>query len=181
MISWSRIARRIRVPLGFIFAAAYVWLAHPTPHSIIVGSCIALVGLLIRGLASGHLEKNEQLAVSGPYAYTRNPLYLGSLVIAAGFMLAARSWWIALIGLIIFFTIYVPVMRSEEEFLRAQFPAFDDYSRHVPALFPRLRAYRSSTKSFSAHLYWKHREYNAAIGWVLLIAALMLKMALLKH
>jgi len=89
--AWQRIARRIRVPLGFLFAAAYIWLAHPTFHSIIAGASITIVGLLIRALASGHVTKNEVLTLSGPYAYTRNPLYFGSLVLAAGFAIASRS------------------------------------------------------------------------------------------
>src|SRR5438445_11466272 len=83
--SWPQIARRIRVPLGFGFAVLYVWLAQPTALSILAGGCIALPGLVMRGIASGHVTKNEQLTMSGPYAYVRNPLYLGSLVLAAGF------------------------------------------------------------------------------------------------
>lgn len=177
MRSWAKIAKRVRVPLGFGFAAVYVWLAHPTLRSIIVGGCIALLGLAVRAHASGHVQKNEELTVSGPYAYTRNPLYFGSLVIATGFAVAARSWVVAAIAAVIFFAIYLPVMQAEEEFLRARFPEFDDYCRRVPRLFPRLTRYRSSANSFSTHLYWKHREYNAAIGSGLMIAALILKMA----
>src|SRR5215469_18416876 len=124
MPDWHKIARRIRVPLGFVFAAAYIWLARPTAGSIIAGSSIALVGLVVRALASGHVRKNQQLAVSGPYAHARHPLYLGSLIIAAGFAVSARSWWVVLIGAVIFVTIYIPVMRSEEGFLRAKFPEF---------------------------------------------------------
>jgi protein-S-isoprenylcysteine O-methyltransferase Ste14 len=177
MSSWSTMAKRVRVPLGFVFAAVYFWLAHPNGPSIAVGSCIALVGVMIRAFASGHVQKNEQLATSGPYAYTRNPLYLGSLVIVTGFALAARSWWVVLIALGMFFIVYIPVMIGEERFLRAKFPEFDDYCRQVPRLFPRLSAHRSSANAFSAHLYWKHREYNAAIGSGLTIAALIIKAA----
>jgi protein-S-isoprenylcysteine O-methyltransferase Ste14 len=173
--SWNIIARRIRVPMGFVFAAVYIWLARPTMCSIIAGSCVALLGLLIRALASGHVKKNEQLTVSGPYAYTRNPLYLGSLVLAAGFVIAARCWWVALIAITILFVVYVPVIRSEEEFLRTQFPEFADYARHVPQLFPRFTPYQSSSDAFSPHLYWKHREYKAAIGLALMIAVLIIK------
>lgn len=176
MASWGTIARRIRVPLGFAFAAVYLWLARPSRMSIALGSMIAILGLLLRAYASGHLRKNEQLATSGPYAYTRNPLYLGSLLIAAGFAVASLSGWIALIAVIIFVTIYIPVMRSEETFLRNNFPDFSDYLNHVPQLIPRLSPYQSSSTGFSAHLYWKHREYNAALGAVLMFAALIIKM-----
>lgn len=177
MPSWNRIARRIRVPLGFAFAAAYIWLAHPTMASIAVGSGIALIGLGIRVLASGHVKKNEVLATAGPYAYTRNPLYLGSLILAAGFLIAAKSWWLALIAAAMLFAIYFPVIRSEEVFLRTRFPEFSDYASQVPRLVPRLRPYRnrSGTNSFSWHLYWKHREYNAALGTGLMIAVLIAK------
>ena len=182
MPSWNRIARRIRVPLGFVFAAAYIWLARPTIAYIAVGSGIALVGLAIRALASGHVEKNEVLATTGPYAYTRNPLYLGSLVLAAGFLIAARSWWLPLIAAGMLLAIYLPVIRSEEAFLRSRFPEFDDYASEVPRLIPRLRPYRHQSRpnSFSWHLYWKHREYNAALGASLMIAILAVKSVWLK-
>src|SRR5216684_1869327 len=94
MASWSSIARRVRVPLGFVFAALYLWLAKPTLKSVLIGVGLVIPGLMIRALASGHLQKNEQLATGGPYAHSRNPLYLGSLILSVGFALAARSWWI---------------------------------------------------------------------------------------
>ena len=175
MPSWSKIARRIRVPLGFVFAAAYIWLARPTLVSIVIGSCVAFAGLSIRALASGHVEKNEVLATSGPYAHTRNPLYLGSIILAVGFLIAARSWWLPLIAAAMLVTIYVPVIRSEEAFLRTRFPDFDDYAAQVPRLFPRISPYRSRPSSFSWHLYWKHREYNAALGAGLMIVVLLAK------
>ncbi len=175
MASWNKIARRIRVPLGFLFAAVYLWLAHPSVRSIIIGVCIATLGLLVRALASGHVQKNEQLAMSGPYAYTRNPLYLGSLIIACGFAVASRSWFVAGIAAVMLFAIYIPVIRSEEDFLRTRFAEFDDYCRNVPRLFPKLKANQGSAGSFSAHLYCKHREYNAALGAVLMTVALIVK------
>jgi protein-S-isoprenylcysteine O-methyltransferase Ste14 len=180
MRDWQRIARRIRVPLGFLFAGVYLWLARPTSASLVVGSCIAVVGLMVRALASGHVRKNAELTASGPYAYTRNPLYLGSMVLAAGFAIASRSWLIVALLLVMLVAIYLPVIRSEEEFLRARFPEFADYSARVPRLFPRFTKYKSSPISFSWHLYFKHREYDAAIGTVLMITALLLKPFLQK-
>lgn len=175
MSDWSKIARRIRVPLGFAFAAAYIWLARPTLASILIGSFVVFAGLCIRALASGHVEKNEVLATSGPYAHARNPLYLGSIILSIGFLIAARSWWLPWIAAAMLITIYVPVIRSEESFLRERFPEFNDYAAHVPRLFPRLRAYQRRPASFSWHLYWKHREYNAALGAGLMIAVLIAK------
>ena len=180
MSSWNRIARRIRVPLGFLFAAMFLWLAHPTLRSLLLGIGIAIIGLLIRAFASGHVQKNEQLATGGPYAYTRNPLYLGSLIMAGGFALASRSWIVVAIAVLMLLAIYIPVIRSEEEFLRARFPEFEDYCRNVPRLFPRLKPHQGSAGSFSAHLYWKHREYNAAIGAALITVALIVKMLWLR-
>jgi protein-S-isoprenylcysteine O-methyltransferase Ste14 len=174
--SWSRIARRIRVPLGFAFTILFFWLARPTPASLLAGSCIAVVGLVIRSLASGHVRKNEQLTTSGPYAYLRNPLYFGSLLLAGGFALAALNWWVVAAMVLIFVLVYLPVIRSEEEFLREQFPEYDKYARHVPRLIPRLRAFGNGKGAFSWDLYWKHREYNAALGAVILILALAAKM-----
>jgi protein-S-isoprenylcysteine O-methyltransferase Ste14 len=136
---------------------------------------VALAGLAIRALASGHVRKNEMLTTTGPYAYTRNPLYFGSLVLAAGFIVASRSWWIALLVFVIFLAIYIPVIKSEEEFLDSKFPEFAEYQRNVPRLFPRLRPSVSSANSFSWHLYWKHREYNAALGTALMILVLIIK------
>jgi protein-S-isoprenylcysteine O-methyltransferase Ste14 len=173
--SWSKIARRIRVPLGFLFAAAYIWLAQPTLISIVIGSCIAFAGLCIRALASGHVSKNEVLATSGPYAHTRNPLYLGSIILAIGFLIAAKSWLLPLIAAAMLIAIYVPVIRAEEAFLRARFSEFDDYAAQVPRLVPRVRSYQKRPGSFSWHLYWKHREYNAVLGAGLMIAALVAK------
>src|SRR5437667_7299428 len=121
MGSWSSIARRIRVPLGFVFAVLYLWLAKPTVESLLIGAGLVIPGLVIRGLASGHLQKNEQLATGGPYSHTRNPLYLGSLILAVGFAVAARSWWLALGLALIFIGVYLPVIRAEEAFLRDRF------------------------------------------------------------
>lgn len=163
------------MPVGFVSAAAYVYLARPVKLSILIGSAVAIAGLVIRALASGHIRKNEVLTATGPYAYTRNPLYFGSLVLAAGFVIASRSWWMGLLVLVMFFAIYLPVIRSEEAFLRARFPEFGEYERNVPVLFPRFTPYQSSSNSFRWHLYWRHREYNAALGATVLIAILIVK------
>ncbi len=177
MAEWSRVARRIRVPLGFVFAVLYFWLARPTWRFLALGAVLIVPGLLIRALASGHVRKNEALATSGPYAYTRNPLYLGSLLIGIGFAVASRSWWVGVVLVVMFFAIYVPVIRGEEKFLREKFPEFEEYARRVPRMWPRLLpAGGAQSGGFSFELYVKHREYNALLGSVLLIAALIVKM-----
>lgn len=176
MDSWSRVARRIRVPLGFIFAALYLWLAQPRWYSLVAGGAITAMGLSLRALASGHVRKNAALTTTGPYAYTRNPLYVGSLIIALGFAVAARSLWVVLTIVVLFVAIYIPVVRSEEKFLRAQFPEYDDYARRVPRFFIRFRNLPDAGGSFSRALYLQHREYNAIVGAALMMAALVAKL-----
>ena len=184
MSGWSKIARRIRVPLGFVLVVFYFWLARPTWRSLLLGLVGIVPGLLIRALASGHVRKNEALATSGPYGYTRNPLYLGSLLMGMGFAVAARSWWIGGALVVMFLAIYVPVIRDEEEFLRRSFPEFEGYACQVPRMFPRLTPRPSDEKEspagFSWDLYLKHREYNALLGALGMAAALMFKLALLR-
>jgi protein-S-isoprenylcysteine O-methyltransferase Ste14 len=178
----------MRVPLGFAFAAAYLWFAAPTWLSIVGGAVCSLIGLAVRAVASGHIRKNAALATTGPYAYTRNPLYLGSVVMALGFVIAARNWWIGLAALAMFLIIYIPVIKAEEVYLRGIFPDYDQYAANVPRLLPRLTAYRATANdaddglgSFSRELYLKHREYNAALGSGLMLGALILKMLLGAH
>lgn len=190
--SWQRIARRIRVPLGFLTAAVYlVEVVRRPPHPIAIACSLALVlpGLALRAAASGTVKKNRELAVTGPYAYTRNPLYLGSTLIAAGFALALLSWPVALLLAAGFAAVYIPVIASEEKFLRGAFPEFDSYCRSVPRFIPRITAARwpresslaavsqpvteGATSGFSFALYLKHREYNSALGAALLYLSLI--------
>jgi protein-S-isoprenylcysteine O-methyltransferase Ste14 len=177
MAEWSRVAKRIRVPLGFVFAVLYFWLARPTWRFLALGTLLIVPGLLIRALASGHVRKNESLATSGPYAYTRNPLYLGSLLIGVGFAVAARSWWVGVVLVLMFFAIYLPVIRAEEKFLRERFPEFEEYARRVPRMFPRIIPASTSEDGgkFSIDLYLKHREWNALLGAIAMMAILVTK------
>ena len=187
---WNRIARRIRVPLGFAFAIVFLWLARPSLVFLTTSLVLVVSGLLLRGYASGYVKKNAELTTTGPYAHTRNPLYLGSMMIAFGFALAARSLWIAAILVVLFAAIYIPVIRAEEQYLRSTFPEFDAYAAQVPRLLPRLIAAgpaRSTAQNiarnpgvFSGELYRRHREYNALLGALCMYAALILKMALLR-
>jgi protein-S-isoprenylcysteine O-methyltransferase Ste14 len=181
MTRWSKVARRIRVPLGFLFAVLYFWLARPSWQSMALGAILVVPGLLTRALASGHVRKNESLATSGPYAYTRNPLYLGSLLMGLGFCVAARSCWVGLALVVMFFAIYLPVIRDEENYLRAKFPEFEEYTRRVPRMWPQF-ASSSATDGgaggFSLDLYLKHREWNALLGVLAIMTGLAVKMKL---
>lgn len=176
MADWGQVARRIRVPLGFAFAILYVWLAKPTVKFLLAGLLVTIPGILLRTLASGHVQKNEALATSGPYAHTRNPLYLGSLIIAVGFAVAARSWWITAAMVVFFVAVYVPVIRGEEKYLRSRFPEFEKYAHEVPRLLPRLTSGGGEKGSFDWALYKKHREYNAVLGTLAITAVLVIKL-----
>jgi protein-S-isoprenylcysteine O-methyltransferase Ste14 len=179
----------MRVPLGFAFAAAYLWFARPSWVWIGAGFILVLAGLTIRAAASGHIRKNRELTTSGPYAYTRNPLYLGSVLIAAGFVIASRNPWIGAAALVMFLAVYLPVIRAEEVYLRSHFRGYTEYATRVPRLLPRLRAYNTRSNGasaddrggFSRELYLRHREYQAALGSVLMLGALILKMILVNH
>ncbi len=195
---WQRIARRIRVPLGFLTAALYcfeLWRRAPRPEAVAWSLALVLPGLWLRGYASGYVKKNRELAMTGPYAHTRNPLYLGSMLIAAGFAVALLSWLVALVLAVGFAVIYIPVIASEERFLRATFPEFDAYRRSVPRLLPRFtparvavsstpndagESPRQVTSGFSLALYLKHREYNAVLGTALLYLSLLFLRPLLS-
>jgi protein-S-isoprenylcysteine O-methyltransferase Ste14 len=161
-----------------LFAAIYIWLAHPTRTSLLAGTLLLIPGLLLRGFASGHVQKDKQLTTSGPYAYTRNPLYLGSLMLAAGFAIAARNLWIVAVMFVMFAVIYVPVIAGEERYLRRTFPDYEDYARRVPRIFPRLTPYGSERGSFSSARYWKHHEYEAVIGCAVMLIILVVKLIL---
>ncbi len=174
-LTWSRVARRIRVPLGFALALFYVWRAKPNWQFLAAGGAIVLVGVFLRAMASGHVKKNRELTRTGPYAYVRNPLYLGSIIIALGFALAARDVWVGVAIVMLFAFIYWPVIRAEEKFLRHQFAEYRSYAEGVPRFLPRTLRFNQLTTGFSRELYWRHREYNALLGTVAMLAALAIK------
>jgi protein-S-isoprenylcysteine O-methyltransferase Ste14 len=176
---WKKISRRIRVPLGFLSAIFYFWFAHPTWRSLLLSLVLVVPGILLRSYASGHVTKNVQLTTTGPYGYTRNPLYFGSILIAFGFAIAARSLWVALVFLVLFLIIYWPVIVDEEEYLRAQFPDYEAYAAQVPRLIPRLwRPLPGGDGKFSFQLYRKHREYNSILGAVCMYLVLVARIFL---
>jgi len=148
---------------------------------LVWGLVLVLPGLWLRGYAAGYVKKNAELTRTGPYAYTRNPLYLGSMSIAAGFAVAAGRWWLVVLLVAMFLAIYLPTILSEEAFLRSAFPQFEEYAQCVPRLLPRLTPARFEDAErgigrFSPERYRHHREYNASIGAAALYVALILRM-----
>jgi protein-S-isoprenylcysteine O-methyltransferase Ste14 len=175
------------VPLGFVCAGLFIVLAKPNARSLAIGGAVALVGLAIRAWASGHIRKNDRLAVSGPYSYTRNPLYLGSFVLGLGFTVAASSSLLLFVALgslfaALFLGIYIPVMRVEASTLADLFgEEYAGYAASVPLLFPRLTQYKvddGTPTRFDAGLYMRYREYRAALGLLLAWCVLLLKVVL---
>jgi protein-S-isoprenylcysteine O-methyltransferase Ste14 len=169
---------RWRVRLGYPLALAVLWFARPTVPCILLGALVGAIGLCLRAYAAGYLHKQEVLTVTGPYAYTRNPLYLGSAMMALGAGIAARSW-VSISILIIYFAIfYSMVMRREERDLHSRHGAsFEEYARAVPLFVPRLTAANlpgNSAGSFSLAQYKKNHEWQAAVGFLLLLAVLYL-------
>jgi protein-S-isoprenylcysteine O-methyltransferase Ste14 len=157
---------RLRVPSGFLIVAVFAWFSSPTALSLAIGLPISLAGLALRAWAAGCLAKNQQLATGGPYAYTRNPLYLGTLLVAAGLSIASRSLGLGALFAAVFFLVYLPVIQNESEHLNKLFRDYAAYASGVPLLLPRLRPHRSeSPNPFRFTLYLRNQEYNAGAGF----------------
>ena len=177
----KRTLQRIRIPLGFLFAVVFLIFARPSVTSITLGSGIAFIGLAIRAWASGHIRKARVLAVTGPYAYTRNPLYLGTFFLGLGFTVASGVWWLSLFFAALFVGIYLPVMRVEADDIHRIFGRdFDEYARNVPVFIPRLTSLKKSPRKkeaekFDFGLYLQYREYRAALGAIAAIGVLAAK------
>ena len=181
---FRKIAQRIRVPAGFLLAPLLLVAARPTPRSLMLGAPVAILGLMIRAWASGYLKKNLELTTSGPYARTRNPLYLGTFILGAGIAASSGALWFVALFMALYLLIYLPVMLAEAETLRKLFPAeYELYSRSVPLFVPRLTPFRAAAeqkqapgkKRFAISQYVKHREYRAAFGLVAIYALLAAK------
>lgn len=163
---YSDLVARLRVPSGFLLVAAFAWFSQPTPRSLAWGVPVSVLGLWLRGWAAGHLAKNEDLASTGPYAFTRNPLYLGTLLVAAGLSIAARSPWLALLFAMVFVFVYLPVIELEEQHLRKLFPSYAEYARRVPRLGVRLPGSRGGAP-FRWTLYVRNQEFQALAGYLM--------------
>ncbi|HEX8091662.1 MAG TPA: isoprenylcysteine carboxylmethyltransferase family protein [Blastocatellia bacterium] len=185
-MNFRKLAQRIRVPAGFVLAPLLLVSAEPNIISLAAGAAVSTAGLMIRAWASGHLRKNQELTTSGPYARTRNPLYLGTFVLGTGIAIASGALWFVGLFMVLYLLIYVSVMLAEAETMRDLFSEeYDHYSRHVPLFLPRITAYRApalrpnaeapSERRFDPSRYLKHREYRAAAGLVAVYAMLAAK------
>jgi protein-S-isoprenylcysteine O-methyltransferase Ste14 len=165
---------RLRVPCGFLLVAAFAWFSRPSIRTLLYGLPVSVAGLALRAWAAGHLAKNRQLAVSGPYAYVRNPLYLGTLLVAAGLAVASRRVGLAALFAAVFVLVYLPVIALEEQHLAKLFPEYADYAARVPSLVP-YRPGRRALGRFQFALYWKNQEYQALAGFLAGVAWLWWK------
>ena len=174
------INRKVRLRIGFLFGIAYLVFAKPTPGSLLLGLPVAFIGLLIRAWAAGHIVKLEQLTTTGPYAHTRNPLYFGSFMIAAGFALAAH-WSLLLVVIALFAFIYGPTIELERGEISRRFPeAYAQYEANVPPFTPRLTPWQGQTgdDSFSFSRYLRQREWQAALAFLAVTAWLVARSTL---
>ncbi len=174
-------SQRIRVPAGFAFAIVYAIFCRPTPPAFAVGVGLAGLGLAVRLWAAGHLRKWKGLAVSGPYRFTRNPLYFGSFVMGLGFTVASARWLLVSLFALLFILIYVPVMRREEEELRQGYgDDFEAYRSRVPLFFPRPPAGKTPQETDGGNFRWRqvilNREHHAVAGFAAITALVWLKM-----
>jgi protein-S-isoprenylcysteine O-methyltransferase Ste14 len=160
-----RFLARRRVALGFVFAIAVVYFAQPTTTSLAIGAAVALIGQAIRLWAAGHLEKSREVTTSGPYRFTRHPLYLGSSIMAAGVAMGCRSIVVAIVVCVYMVTTIAAAIRSEEAYLRERFgDAYDAYAQS--------RGSRVSRR-FSWERAWRNKEYRSMTGLGLFLAILM--------
>ena len=177
--------REQRLKLVWLLILPFFYFARPTTTLLIWGGVSTVVGALIRAWAAGCIRKDQQLCTTGPYAFTRNPLYVGSFFLGLGVTVAGGQWPFILAFLIFFSWAYIRTMRAESVLLEELFgDVFRDYRRAVPVLIPRLTPYRrpeSVTEAgpapgFSFSMYWQNREYQAALGILAGFAYLVTKM-----
>jgi protein-S-isoprenylcysteine O-methyltransferase Ste14 len=172
--TYADFVQRLRVPCGFLLLVTFALFSQPSPTSLFIGLPVSLCGLLLRAWAAGHLAKNRDLAVSGPYSYMRNPLYAGTIIIAAGIVIAARSSILVPIFAAVFLLVYLPAIELEEQHLRNIFPNYARYAERINRFLP-CRKWQEPGSSFASGLYWKNEEYKASLGFVLAVAWLVWK------
>lgn len=175
---YADFVQRLRVACGFLLLIAFAVLSQPSASSLLGGLPVSVIGLVLRAWAAGHLAKDRQLASSGPYAYIRNPLYAGTLIVALGIVIASRSLWLALVFALGFLLVYLPAIELEEQHLREIFPEYAAYAARIPRFIPLAR-WHAMPSHFSLALYLRNEEYKALIGFSIAAAWLFLKRSLL--
>lgn len=172
--SYADFVARIRVPIGFVLLIAFAWLSRPSRSSLLLSLPVSLIGLGLRAWAAGHLAKDRQLATTGPYSYIRNPLYIGTLIVAAGIVIAARDFVLAIVFAVTFTLVYLPAIELEEQHLRDIFPAYAAYADRVNRFFP-MHKWNGAPLRFSWRLYWRNKEYKALLGFLTAMTWLLWK------
>ncbi len=173
--------QRIRVPAGFAYAGVFLYAARPQLFHAWAGIALAAIGLGIRIWAAGYLKKDKELAVDGPYAWIRNPLYFGSFLLGLGLSLASGRPALLVAFTILFVAIYLPVMKKEEEELVRSFGArYGTYRQQVPLFWPGFRKKQNLPPRTPRQFEWRgvvlNREYRAVAGFALLVAFLFIRM-----
>lgn len=175
MDSWKKAAQKTRVPVGTVLGIIFLFLMHPSARSILIGGVIALAGGLLRLWAAGHIEKGRILTKGGPYAFTRNPLYLGSFFMALGIIIAGQGYWLLLAFAAFFITFYYPVMKAEEqELLQSHGEKYLEYAAQAPMFFPRFRRAVQGSSTFMWSRVLRNREHHTMSGLILAVALLVL-------
>ena len=169
---YADFVQQLRVAGGFVLLLAFAWLAQPSVLSLAIGLPISFLGLMLRAWAAGHLAKNRKLATNGPYAYIRNPLYMGTLTVAFGIVISARNIWLAALFTAVFLLVYLPAVELEEQHLRAIFPQYVAYAAQVHRFLP-VGKFVGAGRPFSWQLYRTNEEFKAALGWLLAVAWLI--------
>jgi len=176
MTSWKKLAQKTRVPAGTALGIFFLLLMHPSVRSLWIGGLIALGGSLLRLWAAGHIEKGRILTRGGPYALTRNPLYLGSFFMALGIIIAGQGYWLLLPFGVFFAVFYWPVMKAEEqELLNGYGETFVEYSKSVPLFWPGFRKPCSGASIFRWGRVIRNREHHTVFGFLAAEALLVLR------
>lgn len=172
---------RLRVPLSWGLGLLALYLARPTPMSYVFGTALAGVGEALRIWAAGHLVRGDGLTRSGPYSWTRNPLYLGSTLLGIGFSIVANRWELWLLFGILLVGVFLPVIRAEADHLARRFPEiYGAYAEAVPLFIPRMlpQAGPWNEKRFCWDRVLTNREHLTVLGCIVAAALLGLKLAL---
>jgi protein-S-isoprenylcysteine O-methyltransferase Ste14 len=175
MVSWKQFAQKTRVPAGTVLGILFLLLMHPSVRSLWIGAAVTLPGCLLRFWAAGHIDKGKALTQGGPYAMTRNPLYLGSFLMALGIILGGQGYWLLPMFGAFFAAFYIPVMKAEADYLLGVYgQEFVEYSKRVPAFFPSFQKAGAGASTFLWSRVVRNREQRNVVGLIVAEAILIL-------